>query len=184
MQPTKIAYNDAEFQKRYEELKHYVVTIPDDPAILGFSGFVKLFHTIQEYKNRVSQMWSEASVLRTNAKIHWDSAKYAYQAKFDLLVDTDPEIIALTSDRAKTSKANKKLAQEIREMQDAEMTYKLVNVYFGVIENTFNNLESVNRNLTEQANIFKKSNPPPQLGGAARQIPGPSSSISLPTEVP
>ncbi len=180
MQLSKVLYDEAEFQKKYDELKQYHVDIPEDPVSLGFSGLAAKIAEVQRCKDRVSEMWNESSLVKTKAKVYADSSEYVYQSKLDVIIDTDPEIIALPSDRTKLARANKKLAVELKEMQEAEFVYKLVNAYFNTVANTFNNLESVNKNLTEQLNIYKKLSPPTEV---PKQVPGSGSSVRVCTEV-
>lgn len=162
-----VTYSQAEFDKRYDELRKYRVVIPPDPISQGFSGLANLISQVQGYKDRVSELWNEALILKTHAKVQADAAEYAYETALDLMINTDVEVINMPSDRTKVSKANKKLKNELDHVRETKMIHSLIDVYYKTVSNTFNNLESANKNLTEQINMYKRLNPP--TGGQPMQ---------------
>jgi len=154
-----IVYDETTFENYYNELKDYRMEIPKNAETQGFSGLQELFSRVQEYRNRVSEMLATATTMKAKAKVQFDSATYAYEASLDSLLDTDPEVVALPSDKVKVARANKKLTVQIERMQDAKMTLTLIDAYYKTVDHVMGNLESVNKNLTEQCNIIKKLHP-------------------------
>lgn len=170
-----IGYDEADFNHRYEELKKYRVTLPPDPISLGFSGIAQLISEVQGYKDRVSELWNEALMMKSKAKLQTTATRYNYEAKLDLIIDTDPEITGMSSDRQRVARANKKLAKERADMNESELIYGLIDAYYKTVSNIHSNLESANRNLESQCNIYKRMNPPvdgqPQYHTAPQQYP-------------
>lgn len=155
-----VTYEDSEFDKKYAELDLYRAVIPPDPIALGFSGIASLMSEMQGKKDRVTELLNKAALMRTKAKIQLDSTKYVYETQLDVLLESDGDVLIMPSDRTRLARANRKLRDKIDAMKNAELVYKLIDVYYKTVSNVYNNLESANRNLTEQCNIFKRMNPP------------------------
>lgn len=171
-----INYDQEAYALKYEELKKYRATIPPDPMAQGFNGLAQLISTIQGYKDRVSELLSEALVLKSQAKVQAESAKYKYETSLDLIMDTDIEILALPSDRTRLARANKKLTVEVAHMRESNLIYRLIDAYFKTVENAYNNLESSNRNISEQCNLYKKMYPSnDQSSGSPKPFQGSTS---------
>lgn len=156
---TSITYDESAFAAKYEELKKYRITIPPDPMAQGFNGLATLISQVQGMRDRVSELLGEALSLKSQAKIQAASAKYAYEAAVDLIMDTDLEILALPSDRTRLAKANKKLKAEVDRMRETDLISRLIDTYHKSVLNVLENLESSNRNLNEQCNLYKKMYP-------------------------
>ena len=156
-----IAYDSEAYFKRFQELRTYHIEIPADPAALGFNGMFALYSKLQEYKTRVVGILNDARSAKSNAKVQVKAAEYAYNAALDVLIDTDPEILVLPSDRTKVARANKKLKTQLETLHQAEIVYEHINAYYQTVEATMGDLESTNDNLREAINLFKKSLPQP-----------------------
>lgn len=166
-----VQYREEEFTSRYEELKQYRIAIPPDPVALGFNGLADLISRVQGFKDRVSEMLNDAIVLKTRAKVQADVCQYAYEAAVDILVDTDPEISSLPSDRSRLARANKKLADKVAATRTSSLVHKMIEAYYRTVANVYANLESANRNLYEQCNLYKRMNPPYPFPGSAEAVP-------------
>ena len=179
-----VTYSQSEFDRKYEELRQYKVTLPKDPISLGFSGLADLIATLQGYKDRVSELWSESSKLKTHAKIQAEIAESEYQTALDLLMNQDVEVINMPSDRTRLAKANKKLQAELSRIHETKMIQSLMDVYHRTVTNVYNNLESANDNLSEQVQIYKRMNPPTSLGFDQQPASEPrTSGVSVSTTV-
>jgi|SRR5665213_17378 len=155
-----LTYDEVVYEKLYEEIKQYEISVPTDPVQLGFNGICELFSKVQAYRERVGAMFTEAVRTLAHAKVQMESAKRAYETALDIVIDTDPEIIKLPSDRTKVARANRKLAAEVERMHDSKNTFHLIDAYYEVVKNRVNILAITNKAITEQTNLYKKLIPP------------------------
>jgi hypothetical protein len=155
-----LVYDEEAYEKCYSELKTYEIAVPADPVQTGFNGLCELFSKVQAYRERVSQMFSEAVRTLARAKVQMNSAKRAYETALDIVIDTDPEIIKLPSDRTKVARANRKLAAEVERMHESINTFHMIDAYYEVVKNRADILSTANKAITEQTNLYKKLIPP------------------------
>lgn len=172
MNPLPIVYNDAEYEVRYKELHTCRVSVPENVVELGFGSIALYLAKIQGYKDRVSSMLSEVLQIQGKAKMQLNDAKFLYETKLDALIDMDPEIVNLPSDKMKIARANKKLTEERQRVQDATAVYHMITTYVKSVEVVLENLVSADKSLTEQGNIYKRMHPPVQPQYPPRQFPG------------
>ena len=107
------------------------------------------------------RIFNEALNAKADSEVQLESAEYAYTAALDVLLDTDPEILALPSDKTKVARANRKLKTQLETLHQAKMVHIHIDAYFKTVQSTLKDLESTNKNLTEATNLFKKSLPQP-----------------------
>lgn len=155
-----VSYSQSEFEQKYAELRRYKVTIPTDITSTGLSGLSVLVSTVQGYKTRVTELMNEAMIMKAHAKVQSESAEHAYEASLDLIINTDIEVINMPSDRTRVARANKKLKAELEHVKEAKTIFSLIDVYYKSVVHIFNDLESANKNLETQTNIYKKMMPP------------------------
>lgn len=155
-----IQYSEAEYKNKYEELRQYKVTIPADPISQGFGGLAALISTVQGSRDRITEVMNEALYSKSLAKKQELELHYAYETALDVIIDTDPEITNLTSDRQRLARANQKLKAQIADMREATIIYHLFDCYYKTVCNVLHRIESADKSLSEQINIYKRMNPP------------------------
>lgn len=179
-----VNYDEAEYNKKYAELDEYRINIPPNPIDLGFAGLADLVSKVQNAKSRVSELYTRSLKLKSDAKVQEMSAKYAYEAKLDVLLESDATVLSAASDRTRIARANKILKVEIERMRETDLIYRLVNAYYQSVGNVFTNLESVNKNLSEQVNIYKRMLPPIDAQPSFSPTPGNNTSgVTVPVTV-
>lgn len=160
-----IIYDSDAYFKRYQELRTYHIEIPRDIVAVGFNGMYVLYSQLQEYKSRVTGIFNDALNAKADSEAQLEAAEYAYNAALDVLLDTDPEILALPSDKMKVARANRKLKTQLETLHQAKIVHIHIDAYFKTVQSTLKDLESTNKNLTEAVQLFKRALPSPGLSG-------------------
>lgn len=167
MKIPSIVYDDLKFQKLYEELRSYQITVPDNLMTLGFHEIAGYMLKVQAAKDRVTSMMMEVGPLKSKAEMQAYMAKQELETKFSTLMDLDKEILSLPSDALRKAKVNQKLRDEREYMLATRSIHKLIVAYTKSVENVISNLESKADMLREAANMLKRLHPPPM-----HQFPG------------
>lgn len=164
-----IVYDEEKSNKVLEELKAYRVNLPENIVELGFGTMAAWMARLESYKARVSSLMADIIPQKTAAKIQLDSAKFNYETKSDILIDTDPEIMICTSDKTRIAKANKKLVAERQAVMEATAIHKQFVALSEIVFNALTTLESQTRSLAEICNMGKRMSQPQQPGSSTFQ---------------
>lgn len=172
MRVPNIVYDEAKFQKLYDELHTYSIPVPENLMSAGFHEIAGLMFKVQAAKDRVTSMLMEVGPIKSKAEMQSYLAKEELESKLSSLMDLDQEVMNQSSDTLRKAKASQKLKEEKSYMIETRSIHKLIVAYTKAAENILKNLESKAEMLTEASNMLKRMQPPPVPNHPVQNYPG------------
>jgi hypothetical protein len=140
-----------------EQVQTMKVDIPSDPVALGLSQFNEKLSVIRQYANQVTPMQNRAIALRAQARSRRDQAKKAFEARLNLLLSTDEDVLKEKGgQQAKMAMAKDKLSREGRVVAYCEQLYAVASAYYDAIKLASDNLKDTKSDLMAQLAVIKQ----------------------------
>lgn len=144
---------------KYSELRAELASIhidlDSDPAATGIGNLNAKIAEVHSLKDRVSSILSDAISNVAERDRSYQESKILYEAKFDAILNNDPEIKALKSEGLRTAACNAKLPDEFSKVNSLKIDLADAESFQKIVQAKYNLLDSANTNISRQISVIQ-----------------------------
>lgn len=145
----------AKYSELRTELASIRIDLDSDPAATGIGNLNVKIAEVHALKGRVAGMLSEAIANVAERDRTYQEYKILYEAKFDAILNQDPEIRNLKSEGLRTAACNAKLPDEYAKVNASKIDLADAESFQKIVQTKYNLLDSANTNISRQISVIQ-----------------------------
>jgi hypothetical protein len=154
-QEINMALTEEQMAEKLEEVKKIQVFLDPDPTVKGLVSLNYKLAELQLAKDHVSALLLEAMKNMAEHDILKEEALHAHDRQQDLLIATDPAVIAQKSAEQRSIHARMKMPDLVMDLHHEDIATLKASWYLKCLQLVSSNLESANSNLSRQITVIQ-----------------------------